>query len=208
MASSGLITLSNPASTGAVAATLVAPSDIRKGDILVTYNHSYNSSSTIPTAVTPTGFTQIHNTSLVAGNGYGHRAISAYKIADGTEGGATITFMSGAIPVCYLYVFRTNSNSPSVSVTLGGATMTDSDPADYTLSLSSMKTPVLAFGVCRNDTGTQISFSPTPDIQAPDTTNSYRFACKIFNSNPVDFTVSSGDGGFANFQAAFSIRVF
>lgn len=204
------IRLSIIATDGVVASSITAPSSIQKGDLLVTYNHSYNASSTIPTAATPSGFTQIHNSSLSTAS-KSARAISAYKVADGTEGGTTLTGMGGAVPVLYILVFRTNSASPAATLLYtgngGGANMTNANPTDYTLTLSARTKPLVAIGVYYNETAAQISFSPTPDNQIPATDSNYRVAWKIYNSSPANVTVSAGDGGNVNFQAAFALEV-
>ena len=204
------VSFSLVASDGAVSSSLVLPASIQQGNLLIIYNHSYNNSSTIPTAATPSGFTQIYNQSLSTAS-KSARAIGSYKVANGTEGGTTITGMSGAVPVIYVIVYSTNSVAPNVTLLYtgigGGASMTNANPTDYTLSLSGRTKPVVAVGACYNETPAQISFSTTPDTQIPATDSSYRFAPKVFNTSPSNFSVTAGDGGNLNFNAAYAFEV-
>lgn len=75
------------ASTG-VSSLSIPPSTLSQGDLLLVWNFSQNSTTTIPTAVFTSGFTTITNISS-AGNPifpqYGTRQTLSYKIATGSE---------------------------------------------------------------------------------------------------------------------------
>lgn len=200
------------ASDGTVTSSITVPAGVQQGDLLIVYNHAYNTTGTIPTAATPSGFTQVYNSSLANASGsISARAISSYKLALGNESGTSLTCMTANFMAVFILVYKTNSVSPNLTLLYtgsgGGANMTNANPTDYTLSLSAQNKPVLAIGACFNQTDTQISFSPAPDTQIPASNSIYRLAPKIFNSSPSNFSVTAGDGGVANFNSAFAFEL-
>lgn len=76
--------------TNAGSATISMPAGIQSGDLAVLFDLAQNTSTTQPTAVTPTGFT--NESSNAAGATYGVRSMSSYKVLTGSE--TTITGMA------------------------------------------------------------------------------------------------------------------
>ena len=85
------MSVSYKSSSTSSASTITAPSDIVSGDLIVLLDMATNYMD-YPTLVTPSGFISIGNTT-VSYFAF-HRQNLSYKIADGSEAGATITGMS------------------------------------------------------------------------------------------------------------------
>lgn len=99
--------------------TITQPTGVVSGDLLLVFNIAINNTSaTAPTAVTPSGYTNIYNITRSSAS-TGQRMTFYYKIADGTESGASITGMNGP-GYEYLVVYlirRTSGAVSSVTVT-------------------------------------------------------------------------------------------
>jgi hypothetical protein len=182
------------------AGTIVAPSGIVAGDLIVLYDNVANN-TTLPTSVVPTGFTSILENTVSTNR----RVICSYKIATGSEGGTTITGMSvNNVAAKIILVFSTNGAS-SVTVKSVQYEATDNDPAAQVIPSGSGTAPLVAIGFNRNTSGTGISMSPTEDGSV---VNSGHFGYyKIYNSNPAtNVTFDGGDGGVNNMLMSFYIE--
>ena len=189
------------ATSGNTAGTIVAPSDIVAGDLLVLYDNAANN-TTLPTAVTPSGW----DTALINQTFSTNRRCMVHKkIANGTEAGATITGMSvNNVVLKILLVISTNGASSSTAYSIASEA-TNNDPTAQVISSASGNSPLAVFGFIRNQTGTGNSMSPTQDgiiTSAPH----YGYY-KLYNSSPADVTFDTGDGGLNNFLMSFYIEV-
>jgi len=182
------------------AGTIVAPSGIVAGDLLVLYDSAANN-TTIPTAVIPSGFGSpaIINQTFSTNR----RVIVSMKIANGTEAGATITGMSVNNTVNkILIVFSTNGATSSIAYDVDFQS-TDGDPTAQTVTSASGSPPLVVLAFYRNTTG--VSFSPTEDGSVVNGGQQGKY--KIYNSSPADVTVDLGDAGTANMLMSFYIEV-
>ena len=188
-------------SANSTTTTLTAPSDIVAGDLLIWYDNSLNF-STFPTAVVPTGFTQISTTT----NATNRRIISAYKIAVGGDASATITGMSFLnAGVKGLIVFSTNG-ATSAAVFDADIQNTDGDPTAQTVTSSSGTPPLVVIGLIRNQTA-NYSMTPTEDGVATFSAGQQFGLYKIYNSSPANVTVDTNDGGNNNLINSFYMQV-
>lgn len=194
-----LSALTQPLSATSVASTITAPTGIQAGDIIVLFDSAQNL-STIPATVVPTGFTSIIN----APSSLSHREIISFKLADGTEGGTTITGMNGATSNRkVIFVFRGDIAITTVTPANAGNVTTSGNPASTLVTSSAGIAPlvVLAGWAIPNADGSvdNRSFNPAKDAELnPSPSTSAYFAYKIYNSAPADITVDMDDEGVDN----------
>lgn len=177
-------------------ATIVLPSVISRGDLIILIDGAWNVAG-IPTAITPTGFTNIANDGLGI-----HRAMLSYKVATGSEAGATVTGMSGdSINRKIAKVFRPNAQA---AVTISGINhqITDSAPTNQTIAVGSAVKPLIALMAAYQLSGVTgrsftIGGSDAKDSELTAGTNIY-LIWKIVNSAPSDIVAAMGDNGNAN----------
>jgi len=182
--------------------TITVPSSTVKGDLLVLFDQAFG--TTLPAAVNPAGFQSPAIISTTLGN---RRIIVSMKIANGTEGGTSITGMDGNnAEAKILFVFSTNgaTNSTAFDATFQG---TDGDPAAQTIDSGGGVVPLVAIGVIRDVSGTAAkSMTPTQDgIVQQDVFYAYY---KIFNSAPPgNVVIVTAEGGNNNMLMYFYIEV-
>lgn len=202
--SGGGQTLAFRSSATSTASTIVAPSGIVAGDLLVLYDNAANISG-FPTAVIPTGFDSPAIINQTGGSASNRRCIVSKKIANGTEAGATITGMDGTLlDAKILVVFSTNGATNSTAFD-SVIQITQGDPTIQTIDSSIGSPPLISLGFLRNEGGGGGTMSPTQDgIVGSGTHQGYY---KIYNSSPADVTFDTGDGGNNNMLMSFYIEV-
>lgn len=95
--------------------TITIPSH-NAGDLIVLWNFAYNSYSTYPTAVVPSGFTQISNiTGIEYNSNYYCRGIASYKVSDGSTGSVSVMLTGNNWSVLMIY----RPDAPISTVTVG-----------------------------------------------------------------------------------------
>jgi hypothetical protein len=190
--------------TNSAAGTITAPATVVAGDILVLFQVSEVIGATPPTAVVPSGFTSWADQTYSAGGSAG-RAILCYKLADGTESGATLTGMDDQFDRKVMFCFEAAAGSLFAST----PTLTDTNtgnPASQNVDCSGALNPVLVIGAYNSGT----NVSPRTMSAAKDgersslgatsgTTGLTWLAYKIYNSSPVDVSVDMDDEGTAHF---------
>lgn len=183
--------------------SIVAPSGIQTGDLLVLYDYK---GVTVSIAA-PSGFTTITSDATATG-----RTTISYKIADGTESGTTITGMGGTngATSMILAVFRGNIPITSVTPASTAEQKTDSAPTNQTVTSGSGTPPLVVIATYENSaSGSAISprgFSPAADGEIT-TGNTHHFLdYKIYNSSPANITASMGDFGTSNMLASFYLQ--
>jgi hypothetical protein len=190
----GLTSVALHASAGNASASLTAPATIQAGDLLFFFDGARGAFS-IPAPVVPAGFTQINNHSITGLVGL--RVITSYKIAAGSDAGAGITGMDGAVfNEKGLLVFR--GNVPIASVTVGDpeGIGTSGDPAPQTVSAASGVAPliVLATYVAGNAVVDTRTMTPAKDGEYDGGVGGATWtAWKIYNSAPADVVVDMTD---------------
>lgn len=170
--------------------TVTAPSDIRPGDVLALSDRANNSSG-IPSTVTPTGWTTPANANFSLTD---HRSMFSYKLADGSEGGTTITGMNGnAGNNKIIAAFRANVPITSISAPAFTGAMTDGNPSAIVLSIAALQTPLLVFGCYGAGTAVDPrSFTPAADGEITASVF-FHMKYKIYNAAPADTTIDMDD---------------
>lgn len=187
-------------STSQNATTITAPAGILAGDLLVFGDTSFNDSTTVPTYVSPVGFTVVSDTfgTTGAGGGQAVRNTLSYKIANGTESSTAITGMSSGAERMMLYVFR--GDHPITSVISGGVSQeaAEGNPASQNVTASSAAAPLVVLGLYRSQGAVDPrSFSPAKDGEISPTAGAY-LAYKIYNSAPANVAIDMDDEGNIN----------
>lgn len=180
-------------------ATVTGPAGITAGDLLVLFDVAHNGSSTNPTKVIPTGFTEI-GTAIDTENANRLIMAASYKIADGTEASASITGMDDTNERKILLVFRVLTGIAISSVTAEDVEdRSDSlgDPAPLMVNSGSGDPPLIVFGAwCAiiSATLTPRTFTPAADGEVGVSTDFY-VKYKIYNAEPQDTIVDMDDLG-------------
>jgi len=181
------------ASATSITSTLTAPANILAGDLLVFTQYVPNQSS----GTVPSGFTQLV---LTESSAVDHR--TSYKRAAGTEGGTSISAMSGSDYATVLLVFRGGSWS-SVLTGTWNSEGTDTNPASQTVTSQTGQVIVLGCAGARA-TAANISFStasPAFDgtVSARDASgDAVTIGYKIYNNGSSSHTIDVGDNGDRN----------
>jgi hypothetical protein len=195
-ASGPIITLVYVAHTTSAAASIVAPAAINAGDLLILVQRGRDSAS-IPTSVVPGDFTTVNS------SGVNQVQLNiCYKIADGTEDGATITGIDGnADDGKVLWQYR--ANAPIISLTAAGwvSINSSSAPAQQTIAASGGTGIVLGISAfsCNSSLGSvdPRTTSITPDHEATASTAFYSHDY-IQISSPANYTIDMLDEGNNN----------
>lgn len=134
------------ASAVSAAASVVAPMDVRKGDILLLMDAPAAASS-IGSYSVPPGFTLL---AQGPASGWETKCVTSFKVADGTESGATITGMSGPVTDGKVMLqLRGNVMMKGCAVYDHQVSASNGDPGGRTSALSALSpasSPILALG--------------------------------------------------------------
>lgn len=182
------------AHTTSTANTIVAPSSINAGDLLVLFDFAQNISGVV-TDVVPTDWTSFRHAAFSP-----RRLRGSYKIADGTEDGSTITGMDGSSSDDKIMVqYRADVAIASFSASGGGGATSSGDPVQDTISASGGTPPVLGlvtFGSSGAISPRTTSITPNHELSS-----STRFYLHDYvqNTSPADYTFDMDDEGAFNF---------
>jgi hypothetical protein len=162
-----------------------------------------------PTAVTPSGFTNVINTASVTSEP-GARAMVSWKKLAGSEGSVTgmsaSTGGGGADNNKIGLVFRPSIDFTTMTFsTPQNSGIIDSNPAAITVDPSAETIPVVLIGIGATYQGT-VTFStasPAFDAQINLSDNDMRVGYKIYNSSPLSHSIDINDLGDANWLAGF-----
>lgn len=198
-------------STVSTTSTITAPTNIMRGDLLVLLQYAKNSTAALPTNTAVVTFTNSVGTATGSSD---TRIVARYKIADGSECGATITGMNGtATNSKHLLVFRSTQGPITVpAVSAYNATVVDTNPGAQTISASGQTTPLIAIGTYHNSSAAvdprvfTVGGVESADGEISNTTSHY-VKYKIYNSSPSDISVDMDDEGTENALSGFYIRV-
>lgn len=180
-----------------VSATI--PADVEAGDLIV-IAVSPSRATTPPPAHAITGFTDWLAATYVE-SGLGVRYQVAYKIADGTEGGTSVTVSSFAAPV-YAIVFKPNRPLTAVGPVDDGFNSTSGNPAAVTITAStSTDKPTFSFAFYGAQgltfIPTPLDMSPSQDAEIGDS-NTFKLAWRFALASGGDVVVDIGDNGIHN----------
>lgn len=199
---------------------ITIPSGISVGDFAFLFDSGRNNSTTIPTAVTPTGFISIVNTGQSSTQS--GRSICSYKILTNADANTTITGMNAATANSkVLIIFR--PNQPIVGINTVVATVstpnaqstTGANPTNQTLSMSGINstktTPVAYFAHYRADSTTITrgsSGAPFFEVTGSDSTRHYvRYGEYHASDSPINATISmSSTGDTFNILQSFYVQ--
>lgn len=210
----GFIAASNPLTLAFIIATTAAggsgtsavtgSASILAGDILI-YEDYARTVGSIPTAVTPSGFTNVINATLASTT----RLMISYKIATGAEASAAITGMNGGQSnEKILQVFRPSRALVSLVSGDPASEITDGDPVGQTCNVVGVATPLIVFASYGSTGGLNTAlniFTPTEDGVSNSSTFNY-LKYKIYNTAPADTSVDMPDRLNANALSSFYLR--
>jgi hypothetical protein len=195
----GLTSIAQQASASASSGTTITWPAVAAGDIAVLFDVAANASG-FPTAVTPTGFTNMCN---VTGSSL-QRAMMHFKLCDGTETG-TLTCMNGAlVNRRSMVTFR---GTPAItSATHGGAqngSIGDTNPGGFTIASGSGVAPLIVvagyYAAAAVDPRTfTVGGIAAKDGEISFISNFEYQAWKIYLSGPADVTIDMDDEGNRN----------
>ena len=168
----------------------------------------YAGAAAPPTAVTPSGFTNIVNTS--GGGEPGARAMVSWKKLAGSEGSVTgmsaSTGGGGADNNKIGLVFRPSIDFTTMTFsTPQNSGIISTNPAAITVDPSAETIPVVLIGIGAVYQGT-VTFStasPAFDAEINLSDNDMRVGYKIYNSSPLSHSIDINDLGSANWLAGF-----
>ena len=180
---------------------------VSPGDVAIVFMSAFNTTSTIPTASVPSGFTEISNTSV--GTSVGGRMTTYYKICSGSEDASTITCMSGTNTTqSQILIYRPNVTPNGVTISTVNSQGTDSAPTTQSLVMTGITGPFIGIATYAS----QGSVSASSGTTATRTTGpSGGHFIKTFESlnSTVSFatsTISMTDVG-ANLMASYTITL-
>lgn len=176
---------------------------VQNGDIAVLFDWAASAVST-PTAVTPTGFTNMCNAAIST-----ERAMSSFKRCDGTETG-NITGMNGNVLDRKLLVIL-RPDIPIATANGGGGqngALVSTDPPDIVVPASAAVAPVIVFGMYRSSGAVDPrTFTPAKDDEASADAGAKWIAWKLFLTDPEDVTIGMADEGNDNIVQGFYIEL-
>lgn len=199
--SRSLKSITQQGSASSQLSTVTAPAGIQAGDLLALLDIALDGSS--PTTVVPTGFTSINNVNANDGTTF-IRQILSYKKAIGTEGGSTITGMTGSFGTAKaIYVFRGNIPATVITPSTPNGQATSGTPTNQSVTASSGVSPLVVLGGYGSSGSIATrGFSPAKDGEI--NPNSFFYlAYKIYNSSPLDTTISMADAGVNAMQSVY-----
>lgn len=200
--------------------TVTAPSDIRKGDLLLYANMAIKTSPV--TATVPAGFTinsWTGRTVSISGTTYYFHIATGHKIALGTESSTTITgmsFTSEVNPGCNMAIVNLRGNHPITSVQYVDGHYTTSS-GSHLIESSDGSTPLLDVGQFYNlgapfSSTDQRLFTPAKDDEIVYGSNNMALVWKFQPEGqaPIDITASmaswSGTRGFFSYYLNLGIE--
>jgi len=184
------LTLEFVTSTNSEATTITAPATVNAGDLLVLFDLALG--ILIPTAVTPTGFTNVANFASSSAL----RGMVSYKIAVGTEDGATITGMDGqSNERKQLLQFRGSSPIATVTPSTFNGQGTTGNPTAQNVVASGGTAPLIVVAMYGSQSPIDPrTFSPAADAEISTNVNLY-VKYRIDALTGLDTSVDMDDEG-------------
>ena len=188
-------------------AAFTLPVGIVAGDLIIVWD--YAAGITLPADATPSGFTQV----LTVTDGTNVRAKLSFKIAVGTESGASVNGLNGDVREGKLtYVFRGNAPIAVATPADTATELTGGNPAAQTVNASGAAVPLVVVGCYTTATGGTVdprtftvggSAAKDGEITVnPAGGGNMYLAFKIYNSSPADVVVDMDDEGAGNVLAS------
>lgn len=198
-------------SSSSIVSTLTIPATAREGDVAILFDKAVNINSPIPTAVNPSGWTQLATTSAGSFSLNYVRVILSVKILAAADIGTTLTLMTnitGSLDKA-IYIFRPNFpiktlSSSTITVGAYNSSVNNQTVTVTTAAGLGRKKPYLMFFMMISNsssitTKTTTGFSPINEVA--NRTNYFRYGLINDGTTAVD-TVGSfaGSGNEAMFS--------
>lgn len=172
---------------------ITIPGTILDGDLCFYYDFAYTAVgvTTVPTAVTPTGFTNVLNISSAPNQAC--RAMLSYKILTTSDQLTSPVGMNSTSERKILLIFRPNKTITTVTPVISASQATSATPASQTLSIDTTTEALVTLATYSTTTG---PFSRQGDGTEVGLTYSY-LRYQLFNQNQSrsNSVVSQTDGG-------------
>lgn len=176
---------------------------VSAGDLLAYVDFAITAGGPVPTAVTPSGFTNDINTA----GAVVPRCMVSHKKAAGGEG--SITGMNGTNNNKVGLVFRPSTSFTTISAAGIGSEVTAGDPSLQTCNPSAEATAVILLGIAGIDGGTAAfaTFSPAADGTVLNGNSDLAAGYKIYNTSPSSTSIDMADLGGVNWLASIYFTV-
>jgi hypothetical protein len=187
------------------ATTIALQSDIQAGDLIVIGDRAKNTDASTPSEVTPSGFTRVGSGGGQDGAFTHSRIVVSFKIADGTEGGTSITGMVATAAMTKVaVVFRAAGPIETATAQDFEVHATSSDPADANIGSSAGTDPTIAIGLFASSGSTAAATltDETDRLHYADV-DSVDLVFAIYDTSPGDVVAAMGDAGSNNVVLGF-----
>jgi len=183
--------------------SITIPADAKIGDIAFLFDTPVNSTSTAPSNVVPSGWTQIYTG--FGGTVDASRQTVSYKILQSGDAGSSITGMTGESFRKAMLVFTPDQPINSVNFSTPSIEITDGNPAQQSLSMAGNTAPLLGFAVyrCSNNPVSPRTSSLTMNEIEVITAFYIKYIIYNFGDTPQDGTVDMNDNGGTNGLSSF-----
>lgn len=179
---------------------VTAPASIIAGDFIIFDQFTRNIGA--PTSVTPSGFTNVFDF-----NNGNDKSMCDVKIANGTEGGTTITGMDGINDYKTIIVIRGDRPIRGYQILSLNTQSTSGNPSAQNCTAANGPVPLIIIAHYASDgTVSPRTASPAMDAELSPNVNFYT-AYKIYNSSPSTHSIDMDDEG-NNQLASFYINFY
>lgn len=188
------VTLTYVDAATSTTSSITAPGGIASGDLAIYMDVATQNDGT-PTAVTPSGFTNVLSKGQFL-EPSGIRGMVSYKVLAGTE--TTITGMNSDVNTKCMVVYRPSRSIASVAPLTGaswGQEITNSNPSSQATTLASLTPPVIFLGISYGSSSTGAFSTESPSFDATHTAGGSRFGRKLYNISPQNHTIDMNDLG-------------
>lgn len=186
--------------------TITIPAQAVAGDFAVLVDAAYrNSSVTIPTAVTPGGWTTQVSTSISATVSV--RLMTSYRTITGGLAGTSVSGMNSDFEEKILLLFRPSSTIITTTASSWNAQGTGSDPTLQTVSASGVTTPLIVLAAAAAAPSSTVAFTTETPSMTNVVNSAYPLALRvgytIYNTSPSDQSIDTGDNGANVLQSGY-----
>jgi len=204
----GGISLTYVDAATSTSSSLTAPGGIASGDLAIYMDLAWIADGSIPTAVTPSGFTNVLNKGVALGGGSSApeiRCMVSYKILSGSE--TTITGMNDANENKAMLVYRPSRAITTVTPLAGaswGQEIVRGNPSSQSKTLASLDVPLVYLGISYGFDSVGAFTTASPAFDATHSVGQSVFGRKLYNTAPQNHTIDSGyDGGGAGLFSGY-----
>jgi hypothetical protein len=183
--------------------TITIPATAAIGDIAIIFDYGYITSTTAPTAVTPTNWTSIASVSNTTSPS--QRLNVSYKTLVSGDPGSSITGVNTTSMRKIILIYRPTLTPNTITPTLNFSTSTASAVSNQFLTLNTAKTVLSFAAYCTS--GASISTRPSSRSATQEIANSTNMYVKTFEDQTgtnTTNTISLADNG-TNTLAIFNI---